>query len=256
MFSNLKRTADMVESTDTLGGGSYILESGVYKAKVASCYVEFSKGGAQMIQLKLTVAKPDGTTQDFSERLVVTNREGVIYYKGKDGKNHALPGYEMFEDLCLLTVGKLPSDLGTEKKVLPIFNYELGKEVPTEVDCVVDLLGQEVLAGIVKVRRNKQVADATGQYIDSADERVTNELRKLFHADFRTTVVEMRKAEQSGQGTAALKAEFIDKWEERNAGKLIDLYKEVVGASAAAGFGGKTAAPASAGSMVFGKRSA
>lgn len=254
MFSNLKRTEDMAESTDFLGGGSYLLDSDIYKAQVVSAYADRFKSGAQYIQLKLKVTKADGSTQDYSERLTVTNKQGLVYYKGKDGKNHALPGYEMFEDLCLLTVGKLPSELDTEKKVLPIYNKDAQKEVPTECDCITELFGQEILAGIVQIRKNKQVADASGNYINSKDEQNVNELRKLFHPDYKTTVVEMRKLQATGADVSTLKPDFYNKWLEKNQGKVIDLYKEVVGSTGSTGFGGTTSAPASSNTMVFGRR--
>lgn len=255
MFANLKRTDDMAESTDYLGG-SFLLDSDIYKATVVSAYADRFKSGAQYIQLKLKVTKEDGSTQDFSERLTVTNKQGLVYYKGKDGKNHALPGYELFEDLCLLTVGKLPSELDTEKKVLPIYNKDAQKEVPTECDCITELFGQEIFAGIVNVRKNKQVADASGNYINSKDEQNVNELRKFFHPDYKSTVVEMRKLQASGGNVESLQPDFYNKWLDKNKGKVIDLYKEVVGGGSSAGFGGTTSSSGSASNMVFGRRSA
>ena len=247
VFANLKRTEDIEESKDTLGG-SYILESGVYPVKVVTAYTDFFKSGAQFINVKFEVAKPDGSAQNFNERLTITNRQGSIFYLGKDGKKHALPGYETMDDLCLLTTGKTLAEQDTEKKVLKIWNPNEGKEVGTEVECLTDLFGKSVLLAILKVRRNKQVADASGKYIDSKDEQLLNQTAKVFDSEYRTTVAEMRTAERNN---VAPEATFINKWLERNENKLRDEYKEVI--TSQAGFSGTTGST-SAQSRVFGRR--
>ncbi len=251
MFSNLKRTSDIEESKDTLGGG-YILETDVYPTKIVTAYSDFFKSGAQYINVKFEVAKPDGSTQNFSERFTITNKQGSIFYVGKDGKKHALPGYETMDDMCLLTTGKTLAEQETEKKVLMIWNSNEGKEVPTEVDCLVDLFGKDVLLAIQKVRRNKQVADASGKYIDSKDEQLLNQTRKVFDAEYRATVPELRTAERNN---VAPEATFIDKWLSKNKGVTLDEYKEVIGGTSA-GFGGNTGAAntTSAQTRVFGRR--
>ena len=253
MFSNLKRTADIEESKDVLGGAGYILETDVYEARIITAYTDFFKSGAQFINMKYEVVRPDGSTQNFNERYTITNKAGNIYYMGKDGKKHVLPGYELMDDICLLASGKTLAEQDTEKKVLQLWNGAEGKEMPTEVDCLTDLFGTKVLLAIQKVHRNKQVADASGKYIDSKDEQNLNETRKAFDAEYRTTVPEMRAAERNG---VAPEPQFIDKWLAKNKGVTLDLYKEVAGGAVPAGFSGSTgsAAPQSAQQRVFGRR--
>lgn len=252
MFSNLKRTADIEESKDVLGGAGYILETDVYEARIVTAYSDFFKSGAQFISVKYEISKPDGT-QTFNERYTITNKAGNIYYVGKDGKKHVLPGYELVDDICLLGSGKPLAEQETERKVLQLWNPAEGKETPTEVDCLTDLFGTKVLLAIQKVRRNKQVADASGKYIDSKEEQNLNETRKAFDAEYHTTVPEMRLAEKNG---VSPEAQFINKWLSKNKGVTLDLYKEVAGGAVSAGFSGSTgAAPQSAQQRVFGRRS-
>lgn len=251
MFSNLKRTNDIEESKDTLGGGNYILESGVYPATVITAYTDYFKSGAQFINVKFEVAKPDGSTQNFSERFTITNKAGNIYYVGKDSKKHVLPGYEIMDDLCLLTTGKFLAEQETEAKVLQIWNAAQGSESPTEVDCLTALFGKKVLLAIQKVRKNKQVLGADNKYIDSKDEVNLNQTRKVFDAEYRTTVPEMRTAERNN---VAPEAQFIDKWLQKNENVTLDEYHEVVTPNTA-GFSGSTgSANTSAQTRVFGRR--
>lgn len=249
MFSNLKRTNDIEETKDVLGGQGYILETDVYPATIITAYSDFFKSGAQFVNVKFEVVKPDGNTQNFNERFTITNKAGNIYYVGKDSKKHVLPGYEIMDDICLLTTGKPLAEQETEKKVLQLWNPAEGKEVPTEVDCLTDMFGQKVLLAIQKVRKNKQVLDASNKYIDSKDEVNLNQTRKVFDAEYRTTVPEMRTAEHNGVAPAA---QFIDKWLEKNQNKTLDEYREV--ATQATGFSGNTGSAPSATSRVFGRR--
>jgi hypothetical protein len=252
MFSNLKRASDVEESQDVLGG-SFLLDTDIYSGKIITAYADFFGSGAQFIVLKLNLTKQDGTVQEYTERFTVTNREGSIYYVGQDNKKHALPGYDLVDDLCWLTLGKPLAEVDTQKKVLKLWNKDEGKEVPTEVDCLTDLFGQDVLVAIVKMRRNKQVADQNGKYINSADEQMVNEVRKFFHVDYKATVPELRKAEKSNMDPKDIQPDFYQKWIDKNQGKLIDKYKEVISGSSNTSFSGNTGSSTSQ-SRVFGKR--
>lgn len=254
MFSNLKRSSDIEESKDYIGG-SFTLDSDIYPAKIVYAYADQFKSGARFIAVKLHVTRPDGSTLDHTERFTITNRNGEIFYISKnDGKKHVLPGYELADDMCLLTTGKLLAEMDTEKKVLNIWNASEGQEAPTEVDCLTDLFGQDVLVAILKVRKNKQVADQSGKYINTADELHLNQISKFFHVDYKATVNELRKAEKANVKPEDIKSEFYDKWLDKNQGKERDEYKEVIGASSGQTFSGTAGSASSAQSRIFGRR--
>lgn len=255
VFSKLKRTDDMEKATDYVGG-SFLLDSDVYEAKVLSAYTDFFASGAQFVQLKLNVKKQDGNWQEYNERLTVTNKEGSIFYKSKDGKHVALPGYQLLEDIALLTLGKAVDELDTETKVLPIYNAKEGKEVPTEVEYMSELVGQEILAVIAKVRANKQEKGDNGEYINTKEERHYNALQKFLDPEFKTTVPEMCKAEEKNIEIKDVTPKFYNDWIEKFQGKEQDKYVEVTGSTSSATFGGNTGSTATAKSKVFGRRSA
>ena len=84
------------------------------------------------------------------------------------------------DSLCLLTVGKEISQMETETKVVNLYNPESKTEVPTNVEMITELLGKQVLGGLIKQIVDKNVKDAAGNYVPSGETREENELDKLF----------------------------------------------------------------------------
>lgn len=256
VFSNLKRTKDMEQATDYVGG-SFLLDSDVYEAKVLSAYSDNFASGAQFVQLKLNVKKQDGSWQEYNERLTVTNRDGAIFYVGKDGKHHALPGYQMLEDIARLVLDKSVDELEPVKKVLPIYNAKEGKELPTEVDYIEELVGADILVAISKVRANKQEKGDNGEYVNTSEERHYNAIQKFLDPEYKTTVIEMMNAMDKGIEFKDVTPKFYNDWIEKYQGKEQDKYVEVSGSTSSATFGGNTGgAASSAKSRVFGRKSA
>ena len=234
LLSNLTSDSAIADEKDVLGGGNRVLPSGLHLAKVVHAYVMKSDGGAIGLALNL---KTDAG--DLRQTLWMTSgtAKGCKNYYEKDGERHYLPGYLMANALCLLTVGKEISQLETESKVIPLYNAEAKGEIPTKVEMLTDLLGQEILAGVIKQKVDKTKKNpTTGIYEATGETREENEIDKLFRARDRMTTAEIRaKAE-----TAA----FADTWAEKWTGKERDKSK---GAAAAGtpGLPGKAAAATS-----------
>ena len=116
--------------------------------------------------------------------------------------------------LTLLTVGKEIGQLDTEKKVVNLYSSTEKKEVPTQVDMLMDLIGQEVLLGLLKQTVDKTAKDAAGVYQPTGESRDENEVDKIFRARDKMTTAEIRaQAEQ---------ANFFAVWEQKWAGKVKD----------------------------------
>lgn len=230
-------TDDSIATEKDSVGGSRILESGLYGFKVVFAYVTKSAGGA--IGLVLNLKNEQGQEIRSTQWMSSGTAKGCKNFYEKDGEKHYLPGFVMANSLCLLTVGKEISQLETEQKVIPVYNAEAKSEVPTKVDMLTDLLGQEILVGVIKQTVDKtKKNEATGTYEPTGETREENEIDKFFRARDRMTTAEIRaKAE-----TAA----FADTWSAKWTGKARDKSK---GASAAgtAGMPGRkpaTTAPA------------
>lgn len=227
IFGNVKEQLAGAEKEKDVLGGRSLLPTDVYEGTVEVAYLTTSNSGAKAFNFVFNV---DG--RQVRDTIYVTNREGAVTYTSKDGKKHALPGYSLVNALCKLTIGKEIPDLVFEPKLVKIYNFDLKKEVPTEVPVAVELTGQEVKLGIVHVRENKQAKDQTGQYVPTPDVREYNTVERVFHPKTDHTIAEY---------DAQAPAEFMAAWLKEYKDKVRDKYKPVPGASAAPSSGGFTA---------------
>jgi hypothetical protein len=229
-LSSLTTQDNIAGERDSLGGGG-VFDSAIYDQNVALAYVITSQGGAQGLVVHL---KNNTDGRELRQTLWMTSgtaKGGKNYYEDKNGERHYLPGFIQANGLCLLTVGKEISEMDTETKVVPLYNYEAKAEVPTKVEMLTELLGKPILTAVFKQTVNKNVKNSEGQYVPSAETRDENEIDKFFRASDRKTVAEIKA--QADEGT------FIDAWAQKNTGKVRDRTKAgasgVAGAPAAAG---------------------
>lgn len=242
LFADLAKNPEIKdEEKDVLGGGYSTPESDVYDATVKVAYVTTSAGGAVAVNVTLTL--DDGT--EVREALWVKsgNAKGnVNYYSNSKGEKKYLPGFMTANTLCELAAGKELSAIDIQEKVLNIYSSEAGKEVPTKVPVLMDLLNKPVKVGLVKVIENKNEKDSMGNYTPTAETREFAEIAKIFYADGFT------KAErQAGEETPA----FVTKWAEKWKGQVKDRRTIKEGSTATAapsgGFIPKQAAQPAAG---------
>ena len=142
-----------------------------------------------------------------------TAKGGNNYYE-RDGERHYLPGYINANALSLLTVGKEISELDTETKVVSVYNKELKAEAPTKVEVPMDLIGQEILVGLIKETAYKNVKNDDGMYVPTDETRNQNVIDKLFRASDKKTTAEIR--------AQAEEASFYETWCDKWNGKTRD----------------------------------
>lgn len=223
ILSNLTTDNSIANEKDSVGGGSRIVDSGVYNAKVTHAYVTKSAGGAVGMVVSLKLESGQEVKQTFW-MTSGTAKGCKNYYEDKNGDKQYLPGFTMANSLCLLTVGQEISALETEQKVIPLYNAEAKSEIPTKVDMLMDLVGKDVVAAIMKQTVDKtKKNEATGLYEPTGETRDENEVDKFFRARDRMTTAEIRaQAEQ---------ASFVNTWAEKWTGKVRDKTKGDTGAS-------------------------
>ena len=222
ILSNLKTDDSIQEDKDVLGGGYRPLESGLYDLTIESAYVGTSQGGAVSLNI---VAKTEDQ-QTVRQTLWMTSGKAKgckNYYEDANGTRKYLPGFTSANNLCLLTVGKEIGDLEPEEKVINLYDYDAKKELPTKVQMIVELVGQEITAGVVKQTVDKNVKDGNGNYVPSGETRDENEISKFFRKRDGMTVAEI-KAE-------AAEAVFKTQWAEKNTGVTINKAKGLSGAA-------------------------
>lgn len=235
LLKNLKTDTSIAGEKDSLGGGGGVFDSGYYNFTISMAYLQESSGGA----LGLFITLKDKTTgRDLRSTQYLTggkDKGQKNYYEDKKGEKQYLPGFLIGNSLAMLTTGKELSDLETEDKVVSIYDFDAKAEVPKKLPVLVDLIGKDINAGIIRQTVNKKVKGDDGVYTTTADTRDENEIDKFFCAregyEHFTTAEIKAKAE---------KPEFYEAWTEKNAGKTRDRTSKEAGKAGAPG--AKTAA--------------
>ena len=216
LLANLASDASIADEKDSIGG-SGPLDSGLYNCTVSMAHINKASSGA--LGLVLTLKTSDN--KEVRQTLWMTSgtaKGSKNYYEDKNGEKHYLPGFIAANALSLLTVGKEISQLDTETKVINLYSAEAKAEVPTKVEVIMDLLGQEIIAGIIKQTVDKtKKNEATGQYEATGETREENEIDKFFRAKDRMTTAEIR--------AQAEEATFINAWDQKWTGKVKDRAK-------------------------------
>lgn len=222
MLANLASDATIAHEKDSVGG-SGPAESGLYNHTISMAYLTKSSGGA----LGLVLSLKDGN-REVRQTLWMTSgtaKGGKNYYE-KDGERHYLPGFNLANSLCLLTTGKEISALETETKVVNVYSYEAKAEVPTKVEVLMDLIGKEIITGLIKQTVDKtKKNDATGVYEATGETRDENEIDKFFRASDRMTTAEIRAQADT--------ASFIQTWDQKWSGKTRERASKANGVSGA-----------------------
>jgi hypothetical protein len=229
LFTNAAAELQGSEKEKDVLGGRTLLPTGLYTGTLDVAYLTKSPGGATAFNLVVDI---DG--KKVRDTIYVTNRAGGVTYT-KDGKKFPLPGYSLVNALAKLTAGKEIPQLVFEKKLVKIYNFDQRKEVPTEVDVAVELVGQPVKLGIEFHRENKNAKDQAGNYVPTAEIREFNTITRVFHVQTDQTAAEYN---------AQAPAEFMAAWVKEFNGKVIDKTAKGPVAPAAAG---APATPAAAG---------
>jgi hypothetical protein len=223
MLSSLASDSTIKQETDSVGGGNGPLESGIYNGKVTMAYVKKSAGGA--MGLVIDIKTEDN--KDVRQTLWMTSgteKGGKNYYE-KDGEKSYLPGFIAANALAQLATGKEISELETEVKVVKIYSFDVKAEVPTKVDAVMDLIGKDIIIGLIKQTVDKTAKNDAGVYVPTGETRDENEIDKFFRAADRLTTAEIR--------AQATEPGFIVTWETKWAGKTKIKSKGAAGTAGA-----------------------
>lgn len=206
-LSNLNKGTDVQEVASDVTSGA--LDTGIYKGILNIAYLTQSEGGATAVNLQFT----SETGINYRQTIYISNKAGDLFYKDKrSGKNMPLPGYSIVNNICLLATGKGLTELDDEAKMVNVYNFDLRKDVPTSVPVITDLINKPITLAIQKQIVDKNIKNDAGIYVPSGETREENEIVNSFQAETNLSVDEI-KAEVDT-------AEFMDKWESKNKGKV------------------------------------
>lgn len=222
LIANIGTQDDIADEKDSIGSGGPV-DSALYPMTISLAYFTKSKNAAigMVIHFK--------TEDDREVRQTVwmtsgKDKGGKNYYE-RDGQKHYLPGFIHANAIALLTVGKEIAQVDTEMKTVNVYNPEVKAEVPTQVEVPVELLGQEVLVGLIKQTVDKNEKGDDGIYRPTGETRQENEIDKIFRASDRMTTAEIRAKSEE--------AVFADQWDAKWTGKERNKAKGASGTSGA-----------------------
>ena len=203
-LSKFKKTSDVTETKESVGGGYYVPESGVYQYTVTKAYLDESAKGSMFLGLELTSAE-----HTFNHSLYfTTNKQNgqEVFYKTKDGKKKYLPSFLLVDSLCQLLTEKDFGDQDVEEKLIKLYDKAAGKEVGKKREVLVDLLGKDILVGVIKSLEDS--------YRDPSKEVTRLSIDKFFDVDSKLTAQEIENDME--------KPDFYEKWIDKNKGVTKD----------------------------------
>jgi hypothetical protein len=193
----LKIESDVEKGNADSLGVSFTKDTGLYPCKIDMAYMMKSKGGALAL---VTHYKPaDGSPMIRDTQWVASGdaKGNKNYYTNQSGKKFLLPGMQLADQISNIAAGKAMSDCDVEKKTIKLWDRDAQAEKPTEVPVVTSLLGADILVGLIKHRENRRVNDGSGNYVPTPDERIFNEVDKVFHADGFSVTEKDAEAEEA-----------------------------------------------------------
>lgn len=222
LFSKLT-TEGTEKVEDRIGGGRQLFDTDVYEdIKLKLVYTGKWDSGAEYV---VVIADIDG--KEFEETITITNAKGENFYM-KDGKKNQMPGFVTINELCLTVTGEELEDQDWEERQIEVWSSEDKKKVRQARFVATALTGAQASLAIRKLANWKQQKtdkkDDRGRTVYEDTDQVieSNDIAKSFHVETRCTVSEIQKAQKDEKEPVA---EFIDKWKDQWAGKLIDQRK-------------------------------
>lgn len=190
----LKTSSDVTSGEKDSLGGSFVRATGLYPATIASMYLGNSTSSNSV---SVTVNFDLDGGSKYRETVWITNQQGDNFYiDKKTGEKKYLPGFDLINSLAFVATGKEIGEVELEDKVVMLYNYELKKEIPTEVKMFTGAIGADVQLGLISVKAFKQVKNAaTNKYEDTTEVKTSNEIHKVFSAAGYTNLEMKAKAE-------------------------------------------------------------
>ena len=191
LLAGLTTDNTIADASEAVSTGS-VLTSNVYDFNVDLAYISKSTGGAIAINLHLSA---NGQTLRQTVYASSGDAKGnKNFYTDKNGKKQYLPGFNVANNLALLTAGKPLSELVPEQKVANLYDYDAGKELPTKIAALTEIMGKPVSAGIIKQTVDKKAKTDSGEYEATGETRDENEIDRLFRTSDGLTVTEIKAA--------------------------------------------------------------
>lgn len=206
MQLDLGNNVKVEKEVDSVGGGGFIVDAGIYQGKLEVVYVDYSDKGAMSINVHFKA-----NNKLIKQTVYISSQKGSFTYKDKNsGEEKALPGYADMNALFMALTGKPLNQQTTEAKYVKVWNRDAKAEVAKEVECFI-FDNPECAVGIRKISDEKTTKNNEGKYVGIGEFRDVNEFDKFF--DHATGLTNVEKA------AGETDPKFAKKWKETYVGK-------------------------------------
>jgi hypothetical protein len=237
-MSEWKLPDDIVEpSIEGAGGGNFLWESGAYDANIKLAYLNQTAGGAYFLNVELEKSgEKFGRIKDKWCIKSGNEKGNKIFYIGKDGKKQPLPGYQTAKSLCITVTGEdLEANMAKlEKKVIKVWDFNQGKEVPSEHPVIPGLINKKVKVAVHQVIEDKKAKNSEGNWVSSGATKTTNQCKFFANPDNGKTAEEISANKDAGA---------LDRWATKNTGLVVDKSTKTLPVDSAAEIMGNNSSP-------------
>ena len=235
MFS--KMTTDGMAPEEDRLGGFQVLPTDIYKGVMEVVYAVKSKSSDSQ-GLHFSFKSDDGKV--FKDTAYITNRNNENFYIDKKDKvtKHLLPSWLDMDSLCLMATGLPLTEQETEQKTVNVWNFDLKKDVPTEVTAFTGLTGKRIAIAIQESTVDVTKKNDAMKWVPNGETKNENSVAKFFHEESMRTSSEV----MTGQEDSI----FAPKWLEKNQGKVHNKAKGAQGTAGVPGAVAKAGAGAAA----------
>jgi hypothetical protein len=215
-FGNFEKDDSIVDDTRDASPvkRNWIKDAGVYPAVIDLAYTKYGQNGAKLLVVHFKEDIPEGAVTIRHTYVCTKNNGDRFIYS--NGQKRYLRGWSEAEHLCQLSAKKGLLDVEFEEKTIELYDFDAGSNMPTKVPVCMDLLGKKVQIAIKKIRKNKRRKEGA-DWIETSDEKLSNELVKVFDTSGRTF----------HEAKGGMPPTWREQWVKENAGKLEDYYNPI-----------------------------
>lgn len=210
-------TGGAKQESESVGGGRTLFDSGIYLAKVKQAYLDAYDSGSRFLSVTLDI---DG--QDYEERLLLTNGQGLSYWTDNKNQPQQYSGLTRFEELAFAC--GFPNVQSTQPGpgMIRTWDKDAKSFVLKQHATVLNLLkDKQVYVALLKVNQNKQKKNAAGKYDKINEAEEVNQIDKFSNLQGQTQLEAAKNVNPP---------QFMNAWKEKWTGKVNDRYKEQKGA--------------------------
>ncbi len=201
MFATLEKNDTSIKEVKDSIGFAKVDKTGFYEMTIEKAYAGMSSGGAFSVTIQFK--SDEGAKLTVTEYITSGTKKGCKnYYVDRNGNKQYLPGYNKIKSLDAL-LGFERDYPATDKGTIMLWDYDLKKEIPKEMELIKEWVGKKIGCLITIGMEDKNVKNSAGDYVPSPEVKNTTEIGHF---------IDLATDKTRNEVVAAVDAKFKDKW--------------------------------------------